>query len=256
MGSTTITVSSNGVSSKTISVAIASSTVAYGEITTSKASTTVRRGSTTTFTVKLNSAPSANQTINISSTNGAVTTSSSSLTFTTSNWSTPQTVTLRGASVGGATITLTSSGVNTKQVAVSVVDYATDGSGGSISSSISITKVNGVTVDTIKGVDVSSIIALENSGVSFYNANGTRQDLFKTLSEFGVNYIRVRIWHNPYNSNGNGYGGGNNDLAKAIQIGKRATQYGMRLLVDFHYSDFLGRPCEAESAKSMARVFN
>ena len=250
VGSTTITVSSNGVSSKTISVAIASSTVAYGEITISKASTTVRRGSTTTFTVKLNSAPSANQTINISSTNGAVTTSSSSLTFTTSNWSTPQTVTLRGASVGGATITLTSSGVNTKQVAVSVVDYATDGSAGSISSSINITKVNGVTVDTIKGVDVSSIIALENSGVSFYNANGTRQDLFKTLSEFGVNYIRVRIWHNPYNSNGNGYGGGNNDLAKAIQIGKRATQYGMRLLVDFHYSDFWADPAKQKAPKA------
>ena len=250
VGSTTITVSSNGVSSKTISVAIASSTVTYGEITISKASATVRRGSTTTFTVKLNSAPSANQTINISSTNGAVTTSSSSLTFTTSNWSTPQTVTLSGASVGGATITLTSSGVDTKQVAVSVVDYATDGSAGSISSSINITKVNGVTVDTIKGVDVSSIIALENSGVSFYNANGTRQDLFKTLSEFGVNYIRVRIWHNPYNSNGNGYGGGNNDLAKAIQIGKRATQYGMRLLVDFHYSDFWADPAKQKAPKA------
>ena len=250
VGSTTITVSSNGVSSKTIGVTIASTTVAYGEITISKASTTVRRGSTTTFTVKLNSAPSANQTINISSTNGAVTTSSSSLTFTTSNWSTPQTVTLRGVSVGGATITLTSSGVKTKQVAVSVVDYATDGSAGSISSSINITKVNGVTVDTIKGVDVSSIIALENSGVSFYNAKGTRQDLFKTLSEFGVNYIRVRIWHNPYNSNGNGYGGGNNDLAKAIQIGKRATQYGMRLLVDFHYSDFWADPAKQKVPKA------
>ena len=250
VGSTTITVSSNGVSSKTISVAIASSTVTYGEMTISKASTTVRRGSTTTFTVKLNSAPSTNQTINISSTNGAVTVSSSSLTFTTSNWSTPQTVTLSGASVGGATITLTSSGVDTKQVAVSVVDYATDGSAGSISSSINITKVNGVTVDTIKGVDVSSIIALENSGVSFYNANGTKQDLFKTLSEFGVNYIRVRIWHNPYNSNGNGYGGGNNDLAKAIQIGKRATQYGMRLLVDFHYSDFWADPAKQKAPKA------
>jgi arabinogalactan endo-1,4-beta-galactosidase len=250
VGSTTITVSSNGVSSKTIGVAIASSTATYGKMTISKAGATVRRGSTTTFTVKLNSAPSTNQTINISSTNGAVTVSSSSLTFTTSNWSTPQTVTLSGASVGGATITLTSSGVDTKQVAVSVVDYATDGSAGSISSSINITKVNGVTVDTIKGVDVSSIIALENSGVSFYNANGTRQDLFKTLSEFGVNYIRVRIWHNPYNSNGNGYGGGNNDLAKAIQIGKRATQYGMRLLVDFHYSDFWADPAKQKAPKA------
>ena len=55
--------------------------------------------------------------------------------------------------------------------------------------------------------------------------------------------------HNPYNSNGNGYGGGNNDLAKAIQIGKRATQNGMKCLIDFHYSDFWADPSKQMAPK-------
>lgn len=87
-------------------------------------------------------------------------------------------------------------------------------------------------------MDISSLIALEESGVQFYNKAGNVQDICKTLKESGTNYVRVRVWNNPYDANGNGYGGGNNDLAKAIQIGKRATQAGMKVLVDFHYSDF------------------
>ena len=249
-GNANITINSNNVSSKTISVAIASTTATYGETVVSKTNAMVRRGSATTFTVKLNRAPSTNQTINLSTTNSAISVTPSQLTFTPSNWNNTQVVTVSGVNIGGGTVTVATSNATNKYVAISVVDFATDGSSGSISSSINITKVNGVTVDTIKGVDVSSIIALENSGVSFYNANGTRQDLFKTLSEFGVNYIRVRIWHNPYNNNGNGYGGGNNDLAKAIQIGKRATQYGMRLLVDFHYSDFWADPAKQKAPKA------
>ncbi|MBD5021011.1 cellulase family glycosylhydrolase, partial [Xanthomonas citri pv. citri] len=77
---------------------------------------------------------------------------------------------------------------------------------------------------------VSSVIALENSGVTFYNTNGKRQDIFTTLKQAGVNYVRVRIWNHPYDSNGNGYGGGNNDVQKAIEIGKRATANGMKVL--------------------------
>lgn len=70
-----------------------------------------------------------------------------------------------------------------------------------------VKKVAGMNNDFIKGVDVSSIIALENSGVTFYNASGKRQDIFTTLKQAGVNYVRVRIWNDPYNAYGNGYGG-------------------------------------------------
>ncbi len=96
--------------------------------------------------------------------------------------------------------------------------------------------------DFIKGVDVSSIISLENSGVVFYGWDGTETDIFQTLAESGINYIRVRVWNNPYDEDGNGYGGGNCDIDTAIAIGERATKYGMKLLVDFHYSDFWADP--------------
>lgn len=94
----------------------------------------------------------------------------------------------------------------------------------------------------IKGVDVSSVIALEKSGVKFYGWDGNECDIFQTLAESGVNYIRVRVWNNPFDSEGHGFGGGNNDINTAIEIGKRATKYGMKLLVDFHYSDFWADP--------------
>lgn len=102
--------------------------------------------------------------------------------------------------------------------------------------------VKGISDDFIKGMDVSSIIALEESGVKFYDREGNEQDLFKILADAGTNYIRVRVWNHPYDASGRGYGGGNNDLEKAITIGKRATENGMKLLVDFHYSDFWADP--------------
>lgn len=96
--------------------------------------------------------------------------------------------------------------------------------------------------EPVRGVDISSVIAVENAGVEFYNRSGVKQDIFKTLSESGVNYIRVRVWNNPYDSSGNSYGGGNNDVYTAAEIGRRAAQYNMKLLVDFQYSDFWSDP--------------
>lgn len=132
------------------------------------------------------------------------------------------------------------------------VGYAKKPSENNYTSTINIQKVNGLTDNMIKGVDVSSVISLENSGVKFYNFNGVEQDIFTTLSESGVNYIRVRVWNNPYDKNGNGYGGGNNDLEKAIAIGKRATANHMKVLVDFHYSDFWADPGKQQAPKSWA----
>ena len=109
-------------------------------------------------------------------------------------------------------------------------------------SDIFVKKVENLSDDFIMGMDASSVLSLEASGVKFYNFDGQEQDVFKTLAEAGVNYIRVRIWNNPYDKNGNGYGGGNCDINTAIEIGKRATQYGMKLLVNFHYSDFWADP--------------
>jgi len=71
-----------------------------------------------------------------------------------------------------------------------------------------------------------------------------------TMAQSGVNYIRLRVWNDPYDENGNGYGGGNNDVATAIELGKRATKYGMKVCIDFHYSDFWADPKRQHAPKA------
>ena len=105
-----------------------------------------------------------------------------------------------------------------------------------------VRKVENLPEDFIMGMDVSSVIAEENSGVKYYDHDGNEADLFQVLADSGINYIRVRVWNDPYDAEGHGFGGGNNDIQTALLIGQRATEYGMKLLVDFHYSDFWADP--------------
>ena len=109
-------------------------------------------------------------------------------------------------------------------------------------SSLYVKQVENLPEDFIMGMDASCVPALEASGVKYYNFAGQEQDVYQTLAESGVNYIRVRIWNHPYDRMGNGYGGGNCDIDNAVAIGKRATEYGMKLLANFHYSDFWADP--------------
>lgn len=106
--------------------------------------------------------------------------------------------------------------------------------------------------DFVRGMDISSVISLENAGVSFRTEGGEEKDIFALLSENGVNYIRARVWNDPYDENGRGYGGGNSDLEKAGLIGRRAAENGMKLMVDFHYSDFWADPGKQREPKAWA----
>ena len=108
------------------------------------------------------------------------------------------------------------------------------------------------TADFICGMDVSSVLAEEESGVVYYNEAGETADLFEILSDAGIHYIRVRVWNDPYDADGNGYGGGNCDVSKAAEIGARAAKYGMKLFVDFHYSDFWADPAKQMVPKAWA----
>ena len=71
-------------------------------ITVSPTMLTVPEGDTRTYTVALNTQPTGSVTVGISSNNTDVTVSSSSLTFTTGNWSTAQTITVTAAQDGDA----------------------------------------------------------------------------------------------------------------------------------------------------------
>ena len=110
------------------------------------------------------------------------------------------------------------------------------------SSSLFVKKVENIPEDFILGMDVSSVLAEEASGVKYYDYNGNEADIFRILAENGINTIRVRVWNNPYDDEGRGFGGGNCDIRTAVEIGRRANACGMDLLVDFHYSDFWADP--------------
>ncbi|MNM37740.1 Arabinogalactan endo-1,4-beta-galactosidase precursor [compost metagenome] len=87
----------------------------------------------------------------------------------------------------------------------------------------------------IKGVDISTLQALEAKGIKYYE-NGQEKDLLAILKEHGVNYVRLRVWNDPTESDGF------NNKEKLLELAPRIKAAGFKLLVDFHYSDFWADP--------------
>lgn len=87
--------------------------------------------------------------------------------------------------------------------------------------------------NSIRGVDISFLKQIEdNNGV--YKQNGVTKDALTIFKNHGVNYVRLRLWNNPPD--------GFSNLASTILLAKRVKQNGMKLLLDFHYSDSWADP--------------
>ncbi len=84
------------------------------------------------------------------------------------------------------------------------------------------------------GADISSVTEYENNGETFYNAEGNARECTALMKEIGMNSIRLRVWVNPEN----GWCNKSDVLVKAL----RAQKLGMRLMIDFHYSDTWADP--------------
>ena len=128
---------------------------------------------------------------------------------------------------------------------------------GSEESEIYVEPIADLPDDFIRGMDASAVLSLENSGVTYYNYEGKEQDVFETLAQSGVNYIRLRVWNDPYDADGNGYGGGNNDVARFLRgwcllspfsKGDRVRHEGVR---GFPLLGFLGGPEETACTESL-----
>ena len=91
-------------------------------VTVSKTSDTVTAGSTTTYTVRLNTQPTADVTITPTSSDTDKATVSGALTFTTTNWNQPQTVTVTGVAAGSSTITHAAVSTDTDYNSISIDD--------------------------------------------------------------------------------------------------------------------------------------
>jgi len=84
------------------------------------------------------------------------------------------------------------------------------------------------------GADVSWITQMEASGKKFYASDGVQTEGMALLKSLGMNSIRLRVWVNPTD----GWCNAADLLVKA----KRANDLGMRLMIDFHYSDWWADP--------------
>lgn len=87
--------------------------------------------------------------------------------------------------------------------------------------------------DFIKGVDVSFLDEIEDSGGRFYS-DGIEKDCLSILHDHGVNMVRLRIWNAPL--------GGYCNLERTLAMAKRVVAQGMALMLDFHYSDSWADP--------------
>lgn len=85
-----------------------------------------------------------------------------------------------------------------------------------------------------KGADISWATEMEAKGYKFYNAAGEERECTALMKELGFNAVRYRVWVNPTN----GYNSKKEVLVKAL----RAKNLGMKVMIDFHYSDSWADP--------------
>lgn len=116
-------------------------------------------------------------------------------------------------------------------------------------SDVNINPISSLTSSFANGMDISSVKQLYDNGQQFYNADGTEESLFYILKEAGVNWIRLRLWNDPsdeYTENGEtkvfNYGGGNCNLDNVRWMAHEAKAAGLKILLNFHYSDFWADP--------------
>lgn len=117
----------------------------------------------------------------------------------------------------------------------------------STEAAVQINPINNISSDFIKGADVSMLPEMEKLGAKFYDTDGTQMDELQIMKNHGVNWIRLRIWNNPKEGPG---GGGNTDEARALEMTKRAKALGMKVLIDFHYSDWWADPGKQVTPKA------
>lgn len=121
---------------------------------------------------------------------------------------------------------------------------------------VTINAVPGLPSDFMMGADVSMLAQLEANGARFFDESGARKDALRILKQHGVNWIRLRLWNDPviahaFDTPEGGSvvtiqpgesAGGANDLARDIALARRAKALGMKVLLDFHYSDWWADP--------------
>ena len=97
-----------------------------------------------------------------------------------------------------------------------------------------------------KGADVSWLPQMEATGYKFYSDNGQEEDCFQILKDHGINSIRLRTFVNPSDDRASGHCSKDETVAMAV----RAKKWGMKVMIDFHYSDTWADPGKQAKPKA------
>ena len=89
-----------------------------------------------------------------------------------------------------------------------------------------------------KGVDVSWMSEMEDSGYIWKDNNGNTKELMPLLTEYQINTVRLRVWVDPDTSGANGWC----DIPDMVTKAKLAKAEGMDIMISIHYSDFWADP--------------
>ena len=95
------------------------------------------------------------------------------------------------------------------------------------------------------GADVGWLTEMEAAGRVFRNREGKPDDLFAVLKERHIDAIRLRVWVNPPD--------GWNGIADVVAKARRAQAAGMRVMIDFHYSDGWADPQQQTKPAAWAK---
>lgn len=106
----------------------------------------------------------------------------------------------------------------------------------------------------ILGVDISTYFEMLAAGAKYFD-NGKEVDPLKIFKDQGVTHIRIRIWNDPYDENGNPYLAGTCDVDNFLKLGKLVSEkYGFKIIADFHYSDFWADPSKQFCPKAWTHL--
>jgi arabinogalactan endo-1,4-beta-galactosidase len=92
--------------------------------------------------------------------------------------------------------------------------------------------------DFSKGADVGWLPQMEATGYKFYDEDGSQKDCLQLLKDRGINTIRLRVWVYPSTNRVSGHC----SPAETVTMAVRAKNMGMRIMIDFHYSDSWADP--------------
>lgn len=97
-----------------------------------------------------------------------------------------------------------------------------------------------------KGADIGWLPQMEATGYKFYDSDGKEKDCIQLLKDRGMNSIRLRVWVNPNDDKASGHCSKEETVAMAL----RAQKLGMRIMIDFHYSDSWADPAKQFKPKA------